>query len=156
PEWIDFPREGNGWSYAYARRQWSLANNGFLRYSYLGDFDKAMIKLIKKYKVLSDGYPYNLQMDESNKTMVFSHGPLLFVFNWHPSASIPDYQLQVQGPGKYVPVLSTDETRFGGFGRQDMASEHFSFPVDCEDGATRHYMQIYNTPRTATVFLRKK
>ena len=24
PEWIDFPREGNGWSYKYARRQWNL------------------------------------------------------------------------------------------------------------------------------------
>jgi len=156
PEWIDFPREGNGWSYAHARRQWSLSKNGFLRYSFLGDFDKAMIKLIRKYKVLADGYPYNLQMDEDNKTMVFSHGPLLFVFNWHPTASIPDYRLQVQGPGKYVPILSTDETRFGGFGRQEMASEHFSFPVVCGDGATLHYIQIYNTPRTATVFLRRK
>ena len=103
PEWIDFPREGNGWSYAHARRQWSLAKNGFLRYSWLGDFDKAMIKLVKRYKVLEDSYAWNLAMDECNKTMVFSHGNLLFVFNWHPTASIPDYELPVQAPGKYVP-----------------------------------------------------
>ncbi|MBO5685156.1 MAG: 1,4-alpha-glucan-branching enzyme, partial [Alistipes sp.] len=95
PEWIDFPREGNDWSYAHARRQWSLATNGFLRYSFLGEFDRAMIKLIKKYKVLADGYAWNLQMDEQNKTMVFSHGRLLFVFNWHPTASIPNYELPV-------------------------------------------------------------
>ena len=58
PEWIDFPREGNDWSYAHARRQWSLADNGFLRYSFLGDFDKAMLRLVKRYKVLQSGYPW--------------------------------------------------------------------------------------------------
>ena len=95
-------------------------------------------------------------MDEPHKTMVFSHGDLLFVFNWHPSDSIPDYRLQVQAPGKFVPVLSTDEARFGGFGRETMDAEHFSEPEECGDGETRHYIRIYNTARTATVFLRKK
>ena len=71
-----------------------------------------MIRLIRKYRVLEDGYAWNLLMDEQNKTMVFSHGRLLFVFNWHPTASIPDYELPVQGPGKYVPILSTDEAPF--------------------------------------------
>lgn len=152
PEWIDFPREGNGWSYKHAQRLWSLSKNGFLRYSWLGDFDRAMVKLIRKYNVLGDGYPYNLQMDEGNKTMVFTHGSLLFVFNWHPSASIPDYIVPVPAPGKYRLLLSTDEARFGGQERNDPATEHFSFPHECEDGITRHYMQIYNTSRTAMVF----
>ena len=156
PEWIDFPREGNGWSYAHARRQWSLAKNGFLRYAWLGDFDRAMIRLVKKYKVLADGYPWNLLMDERNKTMAFSHGDLLFVFNWHPSASIPDYELPVQAPGKYVPVLSTDENRFGGQERQSMAAEHFSFDAGEGDGQRQPHIRIYNTSRTATVYLRKK
>ncbi len=156
PEWIDFPREGNGWSYAHARRQWSLARNGFLRYAWLGDFDRAMIRLVKKYKVLEEGYAWNLLMDERNKTMVFSHGRLLFVFNWHPTASIPDYELPVQGPGKYVPVLSTDERRFGGQERQSMDAEHFSFPAKGDDGQERPRIRIYNTSRTATVFLRKR
>ena len=156
PEWIDFPREGNGWSYAHARRQWSLAKNGFLRYAWLGDFDRAMIRLVKKYKVLADGYPWNLLMDERNKTMAFSHGDLLFVFNWHPSASIPDYELPVQAPGKYVPVLSTDENRFGGQERQSMAAEHFSFDAGESDGQRQPHIRIYNTSRTATVYLRKK
>ena len=156
PEWIDFPREGNGWSYAHARRQWSLARNGFLRYAWLGDFDRAMIRLVKKYKVLEEGYAWNLLMDERNKTMVFSHGRLLFVFNWHPTASIPDYELPVQGPGKYVPVLSTDERRFGGQERQSMDAEHFSFPAKGDDGQDRPRIRIYNTSRTATVFLRKR
>ena len=154
PEWIDFPREGNGWSYAHARRQWSLAGNGFLRYAWLGDFDKAMIKLVKRYRVLADGYAWNLVMDECNKTMAFAHGDLLFVFNWHPSASIPDYELPVQAPGKYVPLLSTDERCFGGQERQAMDGEHFSFPAQDGDNTERPHIRIYNTSRTATVYLR--
>ncbi len=156
PEWIDFPREGNDWSYAHARRQWSLMKNGFLRYSYLADFDRAMIRLVKKYKVLADGYAWNLQMDEQNKTIVFSHGRLVFVFNWHPSASIPDYELPVPKAGKYVPVLSTDEARFGGHDRQAMSAEHFTFNIEGEDGKMYPRLKIYNTSRTATVFLRKR
>ena len=156
PEWIDFPREGNDWSYAHARRQWSLASNGFLRYSFLGEFDRAMIKLIKKYKVLEDGYAWNLQMDEENKTIVFSHGKLLFVFNWHPTASIPDYELPVQQAGKYVPILSTDEKRFGGHETADPTVEHFSFNVKDEEGKLWPRLKIYNVARTATVYLRKR
>ena len=156
PEWIDFPREGNDWSYAHARRQWSLSTNGFLRYSFLGDFDRAMIKLMKKYKVLEDGYAWNLQMDEQNKTIAFSHGKLLFVFNWHPTASIPDYELPVQQAGKYVPILSTDEKRFGGHDTVDMQDEHFSFNVEDEEGKKWPRLKIYNVARTATVYLRKR
>ncbi len=156
PEWIDFPREGNDWSYAHARRQWSLSTNGFLRYSFLGDFDRAMIKLMKKYKVLEDGYAWNLQMDEQNKTIAFSHGKLLFVFNWHPTASIPDYELPVQQAGKYVPILSTDEKRFGGHDTVDMQGEHFSFNVEDEEGKKWPRLKIYNVARTATVYLRKR
>ena len=115
-----------------------------------------MIRLIRKYRVLEDGYAWNLLMDEQNKTMVFSHGRLLFVFNWHPTASIPDYELPVQGPGKYVPILSTDEARFGGQERQTMDSAHFSFDVEDSEGNKYPRIRIYNTSRTATVYLRKR
>ena len=151
PEWIDFPREGNGWSYNYARRQWSLRDNGFLRYAFLADFDEAMVELIKQNKVLSDGYPYNLLMDEENKTMVYSHRDLIFVFNWHPTAAIPDYELPVREAGKYEVVLSSDEKRFGGLARQTLGEEHFTFNVEGEDGALYPRLKIYNTSRTAVV-----
>ena len=151
PEWIDFPREGNGWSYKHARRQWSLAENGFLRYSFLAEFDKAMIDVVKKYGVLADGYPYNHQMDEQNKTMVYSHKGLLFVLNWHPTASIPDYTLNVPWPGKYTVVFSSDEKRFGGHDRADITSEHFTTTHEAEDGTIYHTINIYNTSRTGVV-----
>ena len=154
PEWIDFPREGNGWSYDYARRQWSLAENGFLRYSFLGDFDKAMIALVKKYRILEKGYAWNLQMDEANKTIVFNHGDVVFVFNWSPSNSVPDYAIQVPHPGRYKMLLTTDDRKFGGPDRINAKGRWFSYPHAAADGSIKHYMQIYNVNRCATVFVR--
>ncbi len=151
PEWIDFPREGNGWSYAHARRQWSLADSQFLRYSQLWEFDRAMIGAVKKHCVLCDDYPFRLQMDEAKQTMAFSRGGLVFVFNWHPTHSVPDYTIEVPAPGKYRMLMSTDEERFGGQGRESVETEHFSYPS--ADGK-QHYMQIYNICRVASVFVK--
>ncbi len=147
PEWIDFPREGNDWGYDHARRQWSLEKNNFLRYSWLSKFDRSMISLVKRHKLLTAGYPYRLQMDIDNKTMVYKLKNLLFVINWHTTASIPDYETEVLDAAKYVPILSTDEKKFGGLDRVDMKGEHFSFDRD-----GKHYLKIYNTSRTATVY----
>ena len=151
PEWIDFPREGNDWSYAHARRQWSLADNGFLRYGQLGLFDKEMLKVIKKYNVLSDGYPYKWHTDHENQTIAYSHKGLYFVFNWSPENSCPDYRVEVPWAGKYTVELSTDESRFGGFDRQVKGQEHFSETIKDEWGNPHHFIQIYNTARTAMV-----
>lgn len=156
PEWIDFPREGNGWSYAHARRQWELSTNPFLRYSYLNNFDGDMIKLIKKHNVLADIYPYNQLMDEDNQTMVYNHRDLLFVINWSPANSIPDYRVPVPEPGRYKAVLSTDSEKYGGQGRVNEKDYHFSFPENGGDGITRHYMLVYNVCRTAVVYKKLK
>ena len=156
PEWIDFPREGNGWSYAHARRQWSLERNGFLRYRWLGDFDRAMVRLIRSRHVLDEEYPYCLQMDEEHRTVAFERGGLIFVFNWSPSESIPDYEIPVREPGRYVPVLSSDERRFGGTERASMRSVHFTFPVRGADGRETPHLRVYNTSRTALVLRRLK
>jgi 1,4-alpha-glucan branching enzyme len=149
PEWIDFPREGNDWSYAHARRQWSLADSSLLRYSQLLEFDGAMISAIRDHGVLCEPYPWRLQMDEPAQTMVFARGGLVFVFNWHPSRSQPDYAIEVPEPGTYRLLLSTDEERFGGQGGEDTATEHFTY-----ESEGRHYMQIYNICRTAAVFVK--
>ena len=157
PEWIDFPREGNGWSYAHARRQWSLSTNGFLRYSFLGEFDKAMIGLMRRYGVLASGIAYNHLMDEMNKTIVYSHrGDLLFVFNWHPQRSIPGYEVPVPAPGRYRIVLSSDAKRFGGYGRIDESVDAFSFPRTHADGSVGHYIKVYNLSRAALVLKKQE
>ncbi len=154
PEWIDFPREGNGWSCQHARRIWSIRDNEELRYGLLAEFDKAMIELVKENRILSDGYPYNLMMDEQNKTMVYSHRDLIFVLNWHSTASIPDYEIPLHEAGKYELLLSSDEERFGGHARHQEGQEYFSFNVEGEDGTLYPRLKIYNTSRTALI-LRK-
>ncbi len=146
PEWIDFPREGNNWSYKYCRRQWSLVDNPELKYRYLGDFDKAMIRVIKENKVMSSLFAQQLNMDEQNKTIVFERRNLIFVFNFHPSASIPDYRFPVPEAGNYQIILNSDNQAFGGHGRLD---ESILYPAVKQGDS--YFVSIYNTNRTAVV-----
>ena len=53
PEWLDFPRQGNGDSYHHARRQWHLVHDELLRYRFLNEFDKDMQHLDNRFSWLS-------------------------------------------------------------------------------------------------------
>ncbi|MBQ2499363.1 MAG: alpha amylase C-terminal domain-containing protein [Bacteroidales bacterium] len=150
PEWIDFPRDGNGWSYKYAKRQWSLADNECLKYQWLGDFDKAMLDFVKKTKVMQSAPAWLLNVDEDNKTIVFERNNLIFVFNWGQK-SLPGYIINVKQTGDYEIVFSTDEKRFGGFENID---ESAVFPSEKNGDAVT--MKIYNVARTAAVYSVKK
>ncbi|BDD11191.1 1,4-alpha-glucan branching enzyme [Fulvitalea axinellae] len=119
PEWIDFPREGNNWSHHYARRQWSLARNPFLKYIWLDDFDKAMVALLKKYEVFEGGECRQLNVDEKNHVLIYERAGLVFAFNFHPERSVPDYEFWVPKNGAYKVVLSSDHSDFGGHNRVD-------------------------------------
>ena len=146
PEWIDFPRYDNGWSYKYAKRQWSLADNGYLKYHWLGDFDKAMLDFVKKTKLLASNPAWLLEADEENKTIIFEKNNFIFVFNWGQK-SLPDYEVKVKQTGDYKIVLSTDSQCFGGFGNVD---EKAIFPSEKRgDGV---FMKVYNVARTAVVY----
>ena len=114
PEWIDFPREGNGDSGKYARRQWSLVDNPDLKYEYLNNFDNAMIKLIKKYPVLSST-PELISTHNDNKTLVYKRGGLVFVFNFNGAS--PNSFALPQAENGYRTVLYTDSALFGGRGK---------------------------------------
>ena len=150
PEWIDFPRYDNGWSYKYAKRQWSLADNGYLKYHWLGDFDKAMLDFVKQNKVMQSAPAWLLNADEDNKTIVFERNNLIFVFNWGQK-SLPGYIINVKQTGDYEIVFSTDEKRFGGFENID---KNAVFPSERNDDAVT--MKIYNVARTAVVYRVKK
>ena len=146
PEWIDFPRYDNGWSYKYAKRQWSLADNGYLKDHWLGDFDTAMIGFVKKTKLLASNPAWLLEADEENKTIIFEKNNFIFVFNWGQK-SLPDYEVKVKQTGDYKIVLSTDSQCFGGFGNVD---EKAVFPSEKrEDGV---FIKVYNVARTAVVY----
>ena len=146
PEWIDFPRKDNDWSYKHARRQWSLVDNKNLKYHWLNDFDVAMLDFIKKTNLMSSAQAWLLNADEENKTIVFERNNLIFVFNFGQK-SLPDYKVNVKRTGDYSIVLSTDERRFGGFGNIDTNAVFPSEKID--ENIT---MKVYNVARTATVY----
>ena len=151
PEWIDFPREGNGWSHKHARRQWSLAEPDYLRYRYLRNFDKAMIHLAQLEGIL-DEKPELFVQDEEKKILIFSRKNCIFALNFNPTASFTDYGFAVPA-GKYEVVLSTDENEFDGFSRVRTGEVHFSMPVKSENGNGKYKdsLSLYLPSRTAVV-----
>ena len=124
PEWIDFPREGNGWSYKYARRQWSLPDNPALRYGALREFDEAMVHLLRKERVLFER-PELLVQDEEKKILIFRRKNCIFALNFSPSLSVSDYGFRAPD-GEWAQVLDTDQVRFDGFGRLGEGERHVS------------------------------
>ncbi len=146
PEWIDFPREGNGNSYKYCRRQWSLVDNDSLRYRFLWNFDQAMIALARECDLLSAPPARPLNMDELNRVMAFERGGLVFVLNWNGERAIENYQFTAPCPGEWHILLDSDDPAFGGFGRQDHTVRHLT-------DQTRT-ISLYLLPRTVLVLSR--
>ena len=145
PEWIDFPREGNGWSYKYARRQWSLADNGCLRYGQLRDFDSRMIHYVKAEKVLESA-PEQLYCDEERKVLIFSRGNTIFAFNFNPVASYENFGFWAPD-GEYTLAFDSDEAEFGGFSRLRKDERHYT--ID-------HRLALYLPSRCAVVLKKTK
>ena len=150
PEWIDFPREGNGWSYHYCRRQWSLVDNDALRYNDLNNFDEAMIKLLKDEQLLGKSVE-NRWMHQDDKVLIYTKGDVVFAFNFHPSKSFEGYFVPLGNGGTYRIVLSTDDNEFGGFSRVDKAVKYKTFKT----GDNRIGFTCYLPCRTAIVFKRE-
>ncbi|MCI7809941.1 alpha amylase C-terminal domain-containing protein [bacterium] len=145
PEWIDFPREGNGWSFHYCRRQWSLKDNGFLKYQWLGDFDEDMVKLTKENHLFEQQMGDLLLNKRPEKTLVFYRHGLLFAFNFHSSMSLTNVLVPVPHPGEYTVALSTDDEKYGGWNQ----IQHITYPTKLFDG--KHYVELYLPARTAVV-----
>ena len=168
PEWIDFPREGNGWSYKYARRQWSLVDNPNYFFADLNRFDEAMIHLLrenlfiqkpnaeeKKYHV-SEHMPWVMKWwdNEGDQVVAYSRGDLLFIFNWNGQKSFFDYGMLVP-EGKYKVVLNTDAKEFAGFGLADDSVEHFTEHDNLYAKDGKGWLKMYLPARSAVVLKRE-
>ncbi|MBR6035015.1 MAG: alpha amylase C-terminal domain-containing protein [Paludibacteraceae bacterium] len=167
PEWIDFPREGNGWSHKYAKRQWSLVDNPNYFFADLNRFDEAMIHLLKEHLLIqnptAEEKKYNVGKhlpwvmkwwdNEGDQVVAYSRGDLLFIFNWNGQKSFPDYGILVP-EGKYEVVLNTDAKEFAGFGLSDDSVEHFTQydPLYQKDG--KGWLKMYLPARSAVVLKR--
>lgn len=146
PEWIDFPREGNNWSFKYCRRQWSLVENGFLKYQWLGAFDRDMIELVKENPVFAQKFGDQKLIHASDHTLAFERGGLLFVFNFHPSKSFDGYLVPVSDPLDYEVVLSSDDACYGG--EERIAHINYSSFIPGVEGSK---IKLYLPSRTAVV-----
>ena len=154
PEWIDFPREGNGWSHKYARRQWNLVDNHELCYHWLGDFDSAMLNVVKSEKCFQKTPVQEIWHNDGDQILAFMRGNLVFVFNFSPTHSYTDYGLLVP-KGAYQVVLNTDAVAFGGNGLADDSVTHFTNfdPLYETDG--KEWLKLYIPARSAVVLRAK-
>jgi 1,4-alpha-glucan branching enzyme len=154
PEWIDFPREGNNWSYKYARRQWQLAHNEDLKYSYLLKFDNAMINLHKEYKILDTAGVYRIYENNFDKVIAFMRGEFLLVFNFNPVNSFTDYGIPVKG--RFRIVLDSDDSLFGGYDRISRTSYYTSIKkAERPTLDLPFYLYLYLPSRSALVLKRE-
>jgi len=149
PEWVDFPREGNNWSFQHSRRQWSLSENPVLRYSGLLKFDKAMLDLDKKFQLLEDPLIEQLALHEDTRQLVFRRGPLVFAFNFNATESFAGLRIPVPDAKNYKVALDTDSKEFDGFGRQEVGIVHYKEAVPMY--GRNQSIRLYLPNRTAVV-----
>ncbi len=149
PEWIDFPREGNRWSYAYARRQWRLADDPALKFRFLGLFDRDMIAYARRAALLEGGGPILTHEHETDKVIAFERGGALFAFNFHPHRSHVGYRVGAPA-GEYRVALDSDDSAYGGHGRVDPRRRHFTRPW-AASVFPGHQLSLYLPSRTALV-----
>lgn len=149
PEWIDFPREGNGWSHKYARRQWDLVDNKDLLYNALGEFDQAMISLLKSVPLFNQSKIEKLWDNEGDKVIAYQRGNLVFVFNFNGVKSFSDYGI-LANKGTYKIVLNTDESVYGGFDLIDESVKHLTLS-EPKDPSGKEWLKLYIPARTALV-----
>ena len=155
PEWIDFPREGNGWSHKYARRQWSLVDNPNYNYTLLGEFDKAMVELVGDVRNFQNRPVQEIWHNDGDQILAFSRKDLIFVFNFSPNRSFTDYGLLVP-EGSYSIVLNTDSARFGGNALVDETQTHFTQFDKLHARRKKGWLLLYLPARTALVLKKNK
>ncbi len=155
PEWIDFPRQDNGWSYKYARRQWNLVDNEELCYHYLGDFDKAMIHLLKSQKDIQKTPVTEIITNDGDQVVAYQRGDLLFVFNFSFNRSYTGYGFRVR-QGCYNVMLNTDDVAFGGHGLNDDSISHFTNYDPILARENKGWLKLYLPARSAVVLARSK
>ncbi|KAJ6736514.1 14-ALPHA-GLUCAN-BRANCHING ENZYME [Salix viminalis] len=160
PEWIDFPREGNGWSYDMCRRQWNLVDMEHLRYKFMNAFDGAMNLLDEKYSFLASTKQIVSSTNEEEKVIVFERGDLVFVFNFHPENTYDGYKVGCDLPGKYRVALDSDALEFGGHGRVGHDVDHFTSPEGMPGVPETNFnnrpnsFKVLSPPRTCVVYCR--
>ena len=152
PEWIDFPREGNGWSHKYARRQWNLVDDKTLKYKDLGDFDRDMISLLKNIKNMEETIIDKIWHNEGDQIIAYRRDDFIFIFNFNPIKSFADYGI-LSEQGKYKIVLNTDNMKYGGNGLNDDSISHYTTPDMLYKSDNKGWLKLY-IPALSSIVLK--
>lgn len=155
PEWIDFPRQGNGWSYKYARRQWDLVDREDLKYKFLGKFDEDIINMVRKSKNFQASPVEKLWDKDDDQVLVFKRKDLVFVFNFNPTQSFADYGF-LAPIGEYTHDLDSDEPKYGGYGNIDVKVNHFTQHDELYAEHGLGWLKLYIPARSVQVLKLKK
>lgn len=155
PEWIDFPRQDNGWSYKYARRQWSLLDRKDLKYQFLGKFDEDIIKLVGSYRNFQATQVEKLWDKDDDQVLAFKRGNLVFIFNFNPTQSFSNYGI-LAPEGEYTHVLDSDQKIYGGYDNISPDVKHLTVndPLYAPHGIG--WLKLYLPARTVQVLRYKK
>ncbi len=149
PEWVDFPRQGNNWSYHYARRQWPLADDPALKFQFLARFDRDMLALVRAHALLRDSRIERLHLHNDDKVIIFERAGLIMAFNFHPTKSFTDYPFDAP-PGKYRMIFNSDASTYGGHNRLAADQVHLT-QYHAQRPYARHTLNLYLPARTALV-----
>lgn len=152
PEWIDFPREGNGWSHKYARRQWNLVDDKTLKYKDLGDFDRDMISTLKDIKNMEKTIIDKIWHNEGDQIIAYRRDKYVFIFNFNPTKSFADYGI-LSEQGKYKIVLNTDNMKYGGNGLNDDSINHYTVPDMLYKNENKGWLKLY-LPALSSIVLK--
>ena len=155
PEWIDFPREGNGWSYKYARRQWDLVDREDLKYKFLGRFDHDIIHLVRGVRNFQATLVEKLWDKDDDQVLAFKRGDLVFVFSFNPSQSFTGYGI-LAPQGEYTHVMNSDQPEYGGYGNIDPSINHLTQPDPLYTPHGLGWLKLYIPARSVQVLRLKK
>jgi 1,4-alpha-glucan branching enzyme len=143
PEWLDFPREGNDWSFHYCRRQWSLVDHPKLKYQWLADWDRDLLKLAQEKNLLQAPPANLLHIDQENKIIIAERANLIFIINLSANKSIFGYGVKSHNQHTHQLLLDSDAKIYGGHARVD---PNVDYPIH-PDGQ----LKFYTTSRSSIV-----
>ena len=128
PEWVDFPRDGNGWSHDKARRLWSLADAPDTRYAQLGAWDRALMALDERHGMLASDHLLvsheggGVGASPGAAAAVAERGPVVWVFNLSPCETLTEFKIGVPDGGEWAVAADSDAAEYGGSGSTPTAT----------------------------------
>ncbi|KAK9673873.1 hypothetical protein RND81_12G195300 [Saponaria officinalis] len=150
PKRVEFPTSNNNFSFELASRRWDLLSDQGLHQK-LFHFDQDMMKLDQKEKVLSRGLPNVHHVNDDTMVISYTRGPLLFIFNFHPTDSYERYSVGVDEAGEYQMILNSDEEKYSGQGAIN-ADQYFQRSIRKRIDGFQNCLQLPLPSRSAQVY----